>query len=220
MTIRGFGPKQGVRGFTLIEILVTLVMSLLLIGGVVVVFVASQQAVSEAQGLARMQENVRFASDYLVRDIRNAGFADEASLGLDVAADLAARPLLFKNDIDVASDQITVRYAGRGDCTTPFVAQDELPRVIENTYYVGVLANGRRALMCRGGGDPEVLVSGVEELEVRGVCADGSLACACPLDCVGVMVTLVFDGGSRGQPDRSIQLKATFRNRVLEAVFP
>lgn len=61
------------RGFTLIELMVALVLGSLLILGLLRVFDASRVSYKLSEGLARVQENSRFAMDYLQRDLRMAG---------------------------------------------------------------------------------------------------------------------------------------------------
>ncbi|MGY0611127.1 PilW family protein [Luteimonas sp. A501] len=61
------------QGVTLIELLVALLIGSLLILGLVQVFSASRAAYQMSEGMARVQENSRFAMDFLQRDIRMAG---------------------------------------------------------------------------------------------------------------------------------------------------
>lgn len=61
------------RGLSLIELMIAMLIGLVLVLGVVQVFIASRSAYALSQGLARVQENGRFAVDYLSRDIRMAG---------------------------------------------------------------------------------------------------------------------------------------------------
>lgn len=61
------------RGVTLIELMVALAIGLLLVLGLLQVFEASRTAYQLSSGLARVQENGRFAIDILQRDIRMAG---------------------------------------------------------------------------------------------------------------------------------------------------
>lgn len=60
-------------GVTLIELMIALAIGSLLILGLVQVFSASRTAYQLSEGMARAQENARFAMDYLQRDIRMAG---------------------------------------------------------------------------------------------------------------------------------------------------
>lgn len=61
-------------GFSLIELMVALVIGLLLLAGVLNVFVGSRVTYSMQTGLAKLQENGRFAMSFIADDIRQAGF--------------------------------------------------------------------------------------------------------------------------------------------------
>lgn len=62
-----------IRGVSLIELMVALVIGTLLVLGMVQVFAASRAAYLLSEGMGRVQENARFALDFLQRDIRMAG---------------------------------------------------------------------------------------------------------------------------------------------------
>lgn len=68
-----FRRPRSAAGLSLIEIMVALAISSLLVLGLVEVFAASRTAYQLSTGLARVQENGRFAMDFLQRDIRMAG---------------------------------------------------------------------------------------------------------------------------------------------------
>jgi type IV pilus assembly protein PilW len=61
-------------GMTLIEIMVALLIGLFLMGGVMEIFINSKQTYRMQENLSRLQENGRFALDFLANDIRMAGF--------------------------------------------------------------------------------------------------------------------------------------------------
>lgn len=65
--------KQAAAGISLIEVMVSLVIGLILMLGVIQIFSASRTASRLSEGVARTQENARFALDFLERDIRMAG---------------------------------------------------------------------------------------------------------------------------------------------------
>lgn len=60
------------RGFTLVELMVALAIGLLLTIGVVQIFSASRSTYQLDEGLARAQENGRFAIEFMTREIRHA----------------------------------------------------------------------------------------------------------------------------------------------------
>lgn len=63
------------QGFTLVELMVSIVISLVILGGVVQSVIASKSTYTLQEELARMQENGRFALDILASDIRMAGYS-------------------------------------------------------------------------------------------------------------------------------------------------
>lgn len=76
-------------GFTLVELMVAMAISLLIILAVGSVFVGSRQSYQDNEGLSRMQENARFALEVITSDLKHAGFvgelADPAELVIDAA---------------------------------------------------------------------------------------------------------------------------------------
>lgn len=61
-------------GFTLIELMLALVLGLILMGGVMQIFQSSQQSYLMQENMSRMQENGRFAMDFISRSIRNSDY--------------------------------------------------------------------------------------------------------------------------------------------------
>jgi type IV pilus assembly protein PilW len=66
--------KSCQTGMTLIEIMIALLIGAFLLGGVLQIFIISKQTNRMQEGLSRLQENGRFALDFLAKDIRMAGF--------------------------------------------------------------------------------------------------------------------------------------------------
>lgn len=62
------------RGLTLVELMVSLVLSLVLMLGAMQLFSSSKQTYQLSDSLARVQENGRFALDLIVRDLRLGGY--------------------------------------------------------------------------------------------------------------------------------------------------
>ncbi|MCG5515317.1 MULTISPECIES: PilW family protein [unclassified Ectothiorhodospira] len=77
----------GVRGFSLVELMVAMVIGLILMAGVVQVFLANHTAYREAQRFSQLQETMAFAVDYLARDIRGAEHVTHADGELEVVRD-------------------------------------------------------------------------------------------------------------------------------------
>ena len=84
--------KSYQAGFSLIELMITMLIGLFMIGGIISVFISSSQNYRVQRALSEVQDKGRFAIQKLREDIQNAGF-------------------------DLASDQIAVEFitAGRID---------------------------------------------------------------------------------------------------------
>lgn len=99
-------------GMTLIEIMIALLIGAFLLGGVLQIFVGSKQTNRMQEGLSRLQENGRFAMDFLAKDIRMAGYwgcISQSNADTDVAGanDNAANG----DNIDNGTDTITLKGA-------------------------------------------------------------------------------------------------------------
>lgn len=66
--------RRSQQGLTLVEMMVAMTIGLVLLGGVITVLTSSQQTYRVNEALARMQENARYAFQFLSRDIRMAGY--------------------------------------------------------------------------------------------------------------------------------------------------
>lgn len=66
------GDRHG--GFSLVELMVAMLLSLVLLAGVVTIFISSRATYERTDQVSRLQENGRFALDSIVRDLRSAGF--------------------------------------------------------------------------------------------------------------------------------------------------
>jgi Tfp pilus assembly protein PilW len=66
-------PCHRSLGFTLVELMVGMALGIFLVGGVVSVYVSSQQNFKTSENLGRIQENARFAFELMGRDIREEG---------------------------------------------------------------------------------------------------------------------------------------------------
>jgi len=62
------------RGISLVEIMVALVISIFLLGGIVQIYVANKTTFKFTDAISRIQENGRFAMDIVAEDLRMAGF--------------------------------------------------------------------------------------------------------------------------------------------------
>lgn len=66
-------PQFTQGGFTLVELMVSLILGLILISGVLSIFNSNRENFKVTENLARIQENTRVAFDLMSRDLREAG---------------------------------------------------------------------------------------------------------------------------------------------------
>ena len=82
------------RGFSLVELMVALVITLILLAGIGQIFLSSKKSYTLQDSLSRMQESGRYAMDVLSQDLRRAGYwggnADITEIG-------GTLPLLSEN---------------------------------------------------------------------------------------------------------------------------
>jgi type IV pilus assembly protein PilW len=65
---------QNSRGFSLVELMIALVITLILIAGIGQIFVSSKKSFTIQDSLARQQENGRYAIELIAQDLRRAGY--------------------------------------------------------------------------------------------------------------------------------------------------
>ncbi len=82
-------------GLSLVEILVALVISLFLLGGIVQVYLGNKATYRFSDASSRVQENGRFALDQITTDVRMAGFFG--------CVDMTSNSDLIQNHIDTSS---------------------------------------------------------------------------------------------------------------------
>jgi type IV pilus assembly protein PilW len=66
-------------GFSLVELMIAIMLSLFLTAGLLAIFVSSQRATNEALGSGERQENATFALQLLVKDLKQANFFAQAT---------------------------------------------------------------------------------------------------------------------------------------------
>ena len=66
--------RRGQSGYTLVELMLALALGLLVITGIVNLFVGNNQTYAVLNGQSRLQENARFAFDFISRTTRTAGY--------------------------------------------------------------------------------------------------------------------------------------------------
>lgn len=84
-------PGDRQTGISLVELMVALVLGLVISGAVMQVFITSKDVYRMQEAMARIQENGRFASEYLSKDLRMAGYMGCGNIDR-VAVNVIAEP--------------------------------------------------------------------------------------------------------------------------------
>lgn len=169
------------RGFSLVELMVAMVVSLLLLSGVIQVFVSSKQSYRVVDSYSRLQENGRFAVDVLSRNIRMAGYRSNIweipAVAFPPNVPYASTgQAVFGSD--GASDSITFRYQGSGDgfiedCLGGNVGAGTTASV---TFRIDATDNELECSV-NAAGIPQPLIDGVENMQiVYGVDTNGDFS--------------------------------------------
>lgn len=147
-------------GYTIIEILVALVLSLILLLGVIEIFMASRTSYTLQSGVARLQENGRYALDIMSRNIGMAGYNAPQGIvsanTLDNESENAG--LGLTQALSTASDVIEISYESTTDCLGNSSGGTATDR-----YYID-----GTTLMCLGNGNvnAEPLADGIESMQI------------------------------------------------------
>lgn len=80
-----FLPRGAVaKGMSLIELMVSLIIGLLVVGSAIAIFISNSQTYTATENVGRIQENMRTSYELMARDIREAG-ASACAKGLPVS---------------------------------------------------------------------------------------------------------------------------------------
>jgi len=152
------------QGFTIIEIMVAITLSLILLYGVTNIFLGSRTSYKLQTGMARMQENARFALDSLARSVGMAGA--QRTIAFDTAntqeAATADATLGFTAANGQASDTISVNYTATQDCLgNPLAAPPGGPTTASFTIARDPVTNISN-LYCNG----QPLAEGIQNMQI------------------------------------------------------
>lgn len=112
------------HGFTLIEVVIALAITLILMGVAVSIFNVQRKSYSMQEQVTEMQQNIRAAMDMMVREIRMAGY-DPTGSGLVGIGTNTTTLLQILADIDGngtsadTHEDVTYRYYNANDATYP-----------------------------------------------------------------------------------------------------
>lgn len=140
---------QNNKAFTLVELLVGIVLSLLLVAAAATVYLSSKKTNAVNQNILNIQNDGQLALQVLKSDIRNAGWTRNDLKSQSMPTPLATG---YKDGGGTAPDTLAIQYEGDVDCNGTAVTD-----VVVNVYTL----NGD-ALTCNG----QPMIDGVETFQV------------------------------------------------------
>lgn len=166
------------RGLSLVELMIGITLGLLLMAGAVQVMLSSSEVFRATDGQSRIQENGRFAMDFLTQSVRMAGYrsSENTSTNGNVVFNGACGGFdpCTENDADVYGDRIGIILDPSNDldCLGNAVGATD---VILNVFYLDDAdGDAVSSLYCRGFNinlntwfsAAQPLVDGVESLQM------------------------------------------------------
>jgi len=160
-------PLNGFRGFTLVELLVTMFVAALVIMAASTTFIVQNKMAGVQSATSDVQISGQMVMDLLERDIRMAGY------GVDKATALSAQGNALATDVtrSLGTDAVQIRYstalspgATRGSRAYSYF-------VSKNPANPGLM---RQDLLA--GGTTDTIAANVEDLQIAGVYADDGTA--------------------------------------------
>ncbi len=161
-------------GFTLVELMIAGVLSLILMAGVIQLFLGSNQNYTMQNSLAIIQEDGRFALMFFKDQIQKAGWVEDFSLGSIDPIFLDADSTFDGDDFDsiTIAYKVAVGSEKNRDCN----GEPTATGAVRNRFYVDDSKN----LMCAGNGGrtAQPLLSNVDQFQVLYGIDTDNLACA------------------------------------------
>lgn len=152
---RSYSPQSG---FTVIEVLVAVTISLILLLGVINIFDAGKQSYTLQNGVARLQENARYALEIMARSISLAGLNQSSTVNLDPFVTTLATDT--SDGGTNVSDTIAVTYASATDCLGDSTGAGGI--AIDKFAIQAATATTPAALTC----NDTTIVEGIENMQI------------------------------------------------------
>ncbi len=145
---------QRSAGFTLVELMIAMAIGMFLMAGAIGMLSQFRDGHRWLDGFSEVQENGRFAVQFLSRDVRMAGFPADTFAGQAIIG--------TNDDGGNGSDSITVSLESGFDCLGNAVAG--APAVAVNRYFIAT-----NALRCTGNGvgnATDILVDEIQNMQI------------------------------------------------------
>jgi type IV pilus assembly protein PilW len=168
--LRNSRAFPGERGFTLLEIMISLTIGLFLLGALLIIVQTNKTVFGNQNKLSQLQDGERMALMMMSDVIQSAGYFPDPTVNTQTSALSAVAPFAIGQSIygtySVAApgDQINVRYMTAGGDNVLNCSGQSNPTGGVNTLYVNSFQIVNSQLVCTMNGTPYNLVSGVTNL--------------------------------------------------------
>lgn len=199
----GSFPKNN-TGFTLVELMITMVISGIIIAAVYSAYVTQQRIYLAQEQVAEMQQNIRAAMDMLNREIRIAGYdpTGNANAGVTVVSE---GQISFSADINENGIKDTDEIIDFGFSAAS--GNDADPRDgMSDTSTAGVPNPLDISRQTGGAGGYQAIAENFQAIEFHGLDSNGNPT-TIPADVRTVQVSLL---ARAGQPDQNFLNTATY----------
>ena len=164
------------KGFSIVELMIAMLLGGLITLAAVQLFGTNQRTFQLQQGLTDVQEQGRFALDYISRDLRMMGLRDPAVGGAApglLLADSTVNGVLMSastdgGDVGSGNDRLTFSFharVGDSDCEGDVLAAG--PSLVANTYWVDADSRLRCTGSINAATSGLLLVEGVDSFQVQ-----------------------------------------------------
>ncbi|MCX7107342.1 MAG: PilW family protein [Methylococcales bacterium] len=144
--------KQYQTGLSLIEIMIALLIGVFLLGGILQIFIGSKQTYKMQENLSRLQENGRFALDFLGKDLRSAGYRECLTY-------IVPTSITGTNDTGLNTSDTVIIKMSRGLCGANVLSTI--------TYSIQMGAGGQPALFKKINSDAvQEVIEGIENMQI------------------------------------------------------
>lgn len=204
------------RGFSLVELMVALAISLFLLLGITQIYLGSSATNRAQEGLSRVQENARFANSLLNREMRMVGYTGCIEAPRDVEDQTGSAPGGGDESVNAVEDLlngtgIEGHAAGGWDSPSGTVS----------------VVNGTEAVTLRGGGNANVLYDGPQgnaQFDIRGPMGDITIRDAgfydgerlIVSDCESADIVEMVQSGNRNVGRVTISAQQELRTELYE----
>lgn len=182
------------QGFTLIELMISIILGLLVIAAALAIFLSGQRSLNMQTGMSELQQNSIFGLSQLTHDLRHVNLNTTTTYQISkttpgsgvifnainysgINTTYVTTENITSTNMNVNSDQLTIQYLPSmkdmvncegtvlTDITTPVVQR----------YYIQAVTGGRYNLMCDAGGsngatlgqNAQILLQDIEVFKVR-----------------------------------------------------